>query len=233
MPAVTLRSRDSSRVRVAALVLTLGLPTVAAAAGLSEDAGPSEGQPPENGDTVSVTGQVTDAQGRPLAGVHVVFEVFRSSFSLRHLERRNKDFRRVETVSGDDGRYRLEWRWDDYFNRFRVGVRMPGDAAPGDDPELPGEADLGRRLRVSGTAVVPLVIENTEILDAVRRFEASIETDDQRRVYHDRGYPDEVQVLDERQGRETSWWYFERGEVYRFVGGALQEVESFQPVRRF
>ena len=29
---------------------------------------------------------------------------------------------------------------------------------------------------------------------------------------------------------ETSWWYFERGEVVRFVDGELSGVDRFDPV---
>jgi len=207
--------------------------------------------PPENGDTVTVTGRVTDPQGRAVPGAHVVFEAFRSYFSLRRFERRAKDFRRVETVTDETGRYRLEWLWDDYFNRFRVGVERPGthktmgaaasrpaegaEAADGarESPYLVVQTDLAPRLAASGTAVVPLVVEDTELLEAVRRFETSLATEDQRRVYRDLGYPDEVQVFELADVRETSWWYFERGEVYRFADGELQEIEPFEPVTGF
>lgn len=207
--------------------------------------------PPENGDTVTVTGRVTDPQGRAVPGAHVVFEAFRSYFSLRRFERRTKDFRRVETMTDETGRYRLEWLWDDYFNRFRVGVARPGphkamgaaasrpaqgaEATDGvrESPYLVVQTDLAPRLVSSGSAVVPLVVEDTELLETVRRFETSLATEDQRRVYRDLGYPDEVRVLELADVRETSWWYFERGEVYRFADGELQEIEPFEPVTGF
>lgn len=207
--------------------------------------------PPENGDTVTVTGRVTDPQGRAVPGAHVVFEAFRSYFSLRRFERRTKDFRRVETVTDETGRYRLEWLWDNYFNRFRVGVERPGTlramgaatSRPAQDveaddnaresPYLVVQTDLAPRLVAGGTAVVPLVVEDTELLEAVRRFESSLATEDQRRVYRDLGYPDEVRVFELADVRETSWWYFERGEVYRFADGELQEIEPFEPVTGF
>lgn len=207
--------------------------------------------PPEDGDTVTVTGQVSDPQGRAVPGAHVVFEAFRSYFSLRRFERRIKDFRRVETVTDENGRYHLEWLWDDYFNRFRIGVERPGrhagaDAsssrpaeeaeavdATGESPYLVVQTDLGSRLKRSGTAVVPLVVEDTGLLEALRRFEAALATDDQRRIYRDLGYPDEVQVLELADVREASWWYFDRGEVYRFADGELQEIEPFEPVTGF
>ena len=207
--------------------------------------------PPENGDTVRVTGQVSDPQGRAVPGAHVVLEAYRSYFSLRRFERRAKDFRRVETVTDENGRYRLEWLWDDYFNRFRVGVERPGreagsgaarsrpaeevEAADGtkESPYLVVQTDLRTRLERSGTAVVPLVVEDAEPLQAFRRFESSLATEDQRRIYRDLGYPDEVQVLELTDVREASWWYFDRGEVYRFADGELREIEPFEPVTGF
>lgn len=248
MPPVTTRAPGISRTGPAplllglvflALIATVDEPAAAAEGESSQDSPTQRDQPahlghaPENGDQVFVVGQVTDARGEPVIGIPVVFEAFRSSFSLRRLERREKDFRRVETVTDADGRYRLEWLWDDYFNRFRVGVTVHHE--DGQPPRFLDKLDagLGRRLAVSGSALVPLVIEDVELVDALRRFEGSIHTDEQRRIYKRLGYPDEVQVMELAQGDETSWWYFRRGEVYRFVGGELQEMESFEPVRRF
>jgi len=214
------------------LAATVDEPVAAEGEG-GQDSPAHRGQPPENGDPVFVVGQVTDARGEPVVGIPVVFEAFRSSFSLRRLERREKDFRRVETVTDAEGRYRLEWIWDEYFNRFRVGVTVHHEN--GQPPRFLEKLDtgLGRRLAASGSALVPLVIEDVDFVDALRRFESSIRTDEQRRIYRRLGYPDEVQVTELAQGDETSWWYFHRGEVYRFVEGELQEMESFEPVRRF
>lgn len=219
-----------------AVVLAIGREPVARAqesASGGSDASEAARQPPENGDTVFVTGQVTDLRGEPVVGIPVVLEAFRSSFSLRRFERREKDFRRVETVTDADGRYRLEWLWDDYFNRFRVGVTVHREE--GQPPRFLQalETGLGRRLAASGSALVPLVVEDMEFLEALRRFETSISTAEQRRIYRNLGYPDEVQTLELAAGQETSWWYFRRGEVYRFVDGELQEIEPFEPVKQF
>lgn len=265
MPPVATRSPSPSPA-LAAVVATLvatasGALLVPGPAVLGQDRGsdvsdsrPPGSRPPEDGDTVTVTGRVTDARGRAVPGVHVVFEAYRTYFSLRHFERRAKDFRRVETRTDETGRYRVEWLWDDYFNRFRVGVERPGRSAEvgaawsrtardGRDTGAPDDAsqspylvlqtDLGPRLARSGSAVVPLVVEDIEVVETVRRFETSLSTEDQRRVYRDLGYPDEVRVLELADGREASWWYFERGEVYRFADGELEEIEPFEPVTGF
>jgi len=244
MPPVAPRSPSCLRPRPALWVLGLALltlvpvaiePPAAAQDRPSDAASPETGgsRPPENGDTVWIAGQVTDARGTPVAGLPVIFEAFRSSFNLRRLERREKDFRRVETVSDEQGRFRLEWLWDDYFNRFRIGVAV--HHAPDEAPRFLEQEDtgLGRRLETSGSAIVPLVIEDLELLDAIRRFEATLQTEDQRRIYRQLGYPDEVRTIELTAAREATWWYFHRGEVYRFADGRLQEVESFQPIKRF
>lgn len=223
---------------LALLVVAQAAPTPVRAVGEPGRSDPprrhnAAGEAPEDGEWIAVSGQVTDGQGDPIAGVRVVFEAFRSYFSLRHLERREKDFRRVETVTDADGRYRLEWLWDDYFNRFRVGAAVPLYGSSEEKLHFLQRVDLGRRLAAGGSAVVPLVLEDTSFLDAVRRFEASIESEEQRRIYRELGYPDEVQMLELSTGREASWWYFDRGKVYRFADGELQEVEPFEPVRSF
>lgn len=241
-----------------AIVLATAFSPVGGAAAAREADRASTTGAPDDGDVVTVTGTVTDGTGQAIAGVHVVLEAAHRYFSLRHLERKEKDLRRVTTRTGEDGSYSLQWRWDDWFNRLELGVAIPvrrparavaghggatgqaaGAEASGADPDdgrsyhFLERVDLSRRLANGGSTVVPLVLEDTEFLDAVRRFEATLQSDDQRRVYGKLGYPDEVTVVELPDGDEASWWYFDRGEVYRFVGGELQEVEPFEPVTRF
>lgn len=247
MPAVRNRSRGTARrhrLPLVLLALVLGLPAAPGTA--QDDTGRPPGaeadparpaapmaRAPENGQWVTLAGRVTDGGGEVLPGLKVVLEASRSFFSLRHLERREKDLRRVSTLTAEDGSYELLWRWDDYFNRLRLGVTVPVERSETRKAGYLEQVDVTRRLAATGSARVPLVIRDEEFVDALRRFEATIVSSEQQEIYRRLGYPDEVEVLALPGGREASWWYFDRGEVYRFADGRLTEVEPFEPVRSF
>ncbi|HEY4588471.1 MAG TPA: hypothetical protein VII86_04560, partial [Thermoanaerobaculia bacterium] len=79
-------------------------------------------------------------------------------------------------------------------------------------------------------AVVGVTVENRQFLDNLRQFLASIQTDDQRKVYQEMGKPDRVRNVQYPGYLESSWWYFEAGRVYRFRDGHLEQVTPFDPV---
>lgn len=206
--------------------------------GLSLLTGPlaaAEAEPPVNGQWIEIMGQVTNRAGEALEDMSVVLTAHRHAFSLKSFEKRDKDFRRVEAVTGEGGEYRLRWLWDDYFNRFELaaGVRIPGPAGEQLHVLASQELDLARRWTAGSPIVVPLVVEDDALVTRLRRFEAALASDDERRIFGEMGLPDEVEVLDTPGAEETSWWYFDHGKVYRFLGGELREVASFDPVERF
>ena len=94
------------------------------------------------------------------------------------------------------------------------------------------EFDVVRRFEITqpvmqgGPVEVPLVIEDVTYLEWLRRFSDGSASAEETRVYLDLGRPDRLDFTGER----AAWWYFAAGKVYRFAAGALEEVESFDPV---
>ncbi len=208
---------------LAALVLSLiaAFPAITAAARYAQ------------GERVQVTGNVTDAQGRPLSDVRVTFEATRTYFSVRELRRtEDKEVRRVSATTNAAGQYTLEWPWDSYFNHFElvagVPVRVKGG---GERLEELSRQDVTRRVLVGSPAVIGVTVENRQFLDSLRQFLASIRTEDQRKVYQEMGKPDRIRNVQYPGHLEASWWYFESGRVYRFRDGRLEQVVPFDPVR--
>ncbi len=79
--------------------------------------------------------------------------------------------------------------------------------------------------------MVSITVEDRRFLDSLRQFLASIQTEDQRKVYQEMGKPDRIRNIQYPTYLEASWWYFESGRVYRFRDGRLEQVVPFDPVR--
>jgi hypothetical protein len=190
----------------------------------------------KNGDHVQFTGLVTDTAGKPLAGVRVVLEAARSYISLRELRRAEKDMRRVSATTNAQGEYTLEWVWDSYFNRFELLAGVDVRRGKEVSLEVLEREDTSQRVDAGSPVVSALVIHNRAFIDRLRDFVGSIQGADEHRIYDEMGTPDDVKRVN-YTGRpeedEVTWWYFDAGQVYRFRGGQLTQIEHFDPVQRF
>jgi hypothetical protein len=188
----------------------------------------------DQGQRIQVTGIVADSQGQPLQGIRVVLEVSRTYFSMRNLRRTaDPDIRRVSATTDARGNYTLEWPWDSYFNHFELVAGVPVHTRSGESVQELARQEVTRRVEAGSPAVIAVTIENQnrKFLDSFRQFLASIQTEDQRKVYQEMGKPDRVRNVQYPGYLESSWWYFEAGRVYRFRDGHLEQVTPFDPVR--
>lgn len=189
--------------------------------------------PYATGDRVQVTGQITDRQGQPLSDVRVVLEVSRSYFDLRQLRTDRKDVRRVTAATNARGEYALEWPWDPYFNTFELLVGVPVRKGQDDKLEVLAREDLTKRLERGSPVVASPVVDNAALVSKVRDFVGDLSSEDERRVYQEMGKPDEVKRLVLPDSEEASWFYFDRGRMYRFLDGRLEQVVPFDPIKAF
>lgn len=200
-----------------------------AGAAVSASAAPAHAE----GEDVLVTGVVTDAQGQPLAGVRVVLEASRQTFSLRALGKVKRDPATVTAQSDERGEYTLTWRWNGYYNHFELAVGVMVRKPAGERFETLDRVDITRRLLAGSPVAAPVTVTDTAFLAAHGAFLAALDSDDERSVYNAMGKPDRVEITNYPQRREEVWWYFESGKAYRFHDGALDEVVPFDPVRPF
>ena len=186
----------------------------------------------DQGQRIQVTGVVTDSQGQPISNIRVVLEVSRTYFSMRELRRTaGKDVRRVSATTDARGNYTVEWPWDSYFNHFELVAGVPVRTKTGETVQELARQDVTRRVLAGSPAVVGVTVENRRFLDNLRQFVASVQTEDQRKVYQEMGKPDRIRNVQYPGHLEASWWYFESGRVYRFRDGRLEQVVPFDPVR--
>jgi hypothetical protein len=190
----------------------------------------------DQGQRIQVTGIVADAQGQPLKDIRVILEVSRTYFSVRELHRTaDPDVRKVAATTDAHGNYTIEWPWDSYFNHFEIAAGVPlrarlENSATGEKVEELARQDITRRMTGGSPAVVGITIDNLKLLENLRQFLGSIQTDDMRKVYQDMGKPDRIRNVQYPGHLEISWWYFEAGKVYRFRDGRLEQVTPFDPV---
>lgn len=186
------------------------------------------------GQRVVFEGLVRDARGEPIPGIRVVLEASRSARKVPGVKRASKGLTRVATLTGEGGAYRIEWEWHEYYNSFRLlVVAGSGREPPAEDPGIVATVELGRLGGDSATIVTPLTVSDSTFVREHREFVASLGAADPRRIYEEMGKPDRVQRMRRGLSEEMSWFYFERGRVYRFLDGALAESEDFDPVKPF
>jgi len=184
----------------------------------------------EPGERVEITGLVTTPAGDPIDDVRVVLELSRKAFNFRKMwVTRGKVFK-VSDTTNPKGEYTISFPWDDYYNEFELVAGVTERDADGEHFVELDRIDVEKRIKAASPAVVPVVLKNHAYIEKLRQFLATIDTPDEQRVYQDQGRPDKVEATTYADRRETSWWYFDRGKVYRFVDGTLDRVEDFDPV---
>ena len=180
------------------------------------------------GETIQISGIVTDPAGNPVGDVRVVLEASRSVFSLRSMRTVERDTTRVSAATDASGQFRLKWPWDRFYNHFELAIGVPIRNARGEELQILERVDVTRRLGRDASVVVPVTLEERDLsyLTSLRSFLATIDSPDEERVHQQLGKPDRVEIRDGAQ----SWWYFQRGRRYDFRDGRLVEVKSFDPV---
>jgi len=187
----------------------------------------------ERGEKVEFTGIVTDADGQPLQGVQVILESSRRSFRLRRMNRETVDSFRVSSNTDARGGYTIVWPWNAYYNRYELLVAVPYRKDGKDTLEILHRLDVSESANQVNPIVTPIQVPDVTFLNSLRSFLATVDTDDERRVYKEQGKPGKVDQVGTGGKVGASWWYFDTGRVYRFEGGVLKETKTFDPVKKF
>ena len=189
--------------------------------------------PYPEGEYIEITGTVADGSGLPIPDVHVLFRAARKSFSISQFGNTTRDQVEQKVKTDPHGQFSFRWRWVEYYNRYDILVVVPRRSAAGDSFDVLSQLDISKRIRKGSPVVVALTVEEGEFLNELRDFLASIDSEDEQRIYDEMGNPDRVQRIEHPTHDEISWWYFQAGKAYRFRDGELQQVVHFDPVKPF
>ncbi len=189
--------------------------------------------PYPEGEFIEIIGAVTDAEGMPIPDLTVALEGSRKAFSVTKMRSTERDRTRVNAKTDSAGQFSLRWRWVDYYNHFELLVGLPEGA--GDDAELEvyERVDISKQIRGGSPVVTNVTVTERLSLDRPNDFSASIDTDDERRIFNEMGNPDRVRRVVSGDHEEVSWWYFQSGKAYRFKDGVLDQVVHFEPIEPF
>ncbi len=189
-------------------------------------AAPAEGKR-KNGEIVRITGQVLDPDGQPVDGVIVVLAATKSSYSFLKRQKVVEPPLRQTVMVDERGRFELEWHWDRYYNEFTIfaGLEVTRGGTPGFE-RLTSEQNISDRLNREAPAHVTLTLDQHGYADWLKRFLSDRSSPDEEKIFREVGRPGRIRT----HGRESSWWYFELGKVYRFENGRLDQVIHFDPM---
>ncbi len=181
------------------------------------------------GEPMTITGQVTDAAGTPVAGVTVLLELSRERFRLSRWARERQGLLQLPTVTNVEGRFDLSWSWDPYYNGFELVVALPVRQEGQERFKVFLRRPLEDEIKASGPRLsTTLVLQDTTYLQWLQNFLRGLASPVQARVYEELGLPDQVDRDAETNG--NSWWYFALGKVYRFEAGELIQTQEFDPI---
>ena len=171
--------------------------------------------------------------GVPISGLQITLEASRAAFNFKRLGRVRENLRRLATVTDERGEFSLPWRWDDYFNRFDLVVAVPVRSSEGEELVELQRVDLSRRTHQGSPVISAVQLTDTELVDSRQEFLASLDSNDERKVYEQVGQPERMDRVTFPSYEEVTWWYFRQGRAYRFHDGTLHQVIPFEPVEPF
>lgn len=222
MISQTARTHTADRLRILTCI------AVALACATLVSAGPYA-----DGQMIEITGTVTDSNGVPIRDLSVVFRASRRAFTISKLGRATRDEVELHAITDAEGQFSFDWRWLDYYNRFELKAGVPTRSAAGETFEVLADLDMRERIQQGSPVVASLIVDDTAFLTSLRDFLDSIDTEDEKRIYNEKGNPDRVQETEYGEGTEISWWYFQLGKAYRFREGRLDQVVDFDPITPF
>ncbi len=183
----------------------------------------------QGGETVPITGRVTDSENQALGGVEVVLEAYHRKLDLRRMKRRDTDLLRVVATTDADGRFRLDWAWNEHYRVFHLAAALPVRRQGRAELDVFSRVEITSPMRAGGAVRQDLTVENASAMRWLQSFISGQSSAAESQVYQQMGRPDKVDPPDE--SGETAWWYFEVGKVYRFRAGELDQVIEFTPVK--
>ncbi len=177
-----------------------------------------------------VTGQVTDASGRPVAKTPVVIVARSLELVTTRMQYEERGRRELKASTDTQGRYRMELVPESLGNNFflffydktgfdRVKYRRP-------EP-----VDITPRLKSDRMVAVNQILQFQVTWPEVERQIAFYGPDsDKGHILLRHGLPEKRETSGERDPASEAWWYYSDGVSYYFTADKLTRTQEFTPI---
>lgn len=184
------------------------------------------------GERITITGRLLAPDDRPLAGVTVLLELRRTTSTLLGLKPKTEEPVQIPSTTGPGGEISIGWSFDPFYDSIGLAVALPVQREGREDFEIFERRDITPAIAQGLSPVaVDLVLERPGYLEWLRLYLEGKASTDEVKVFREQGRPDRVDRELRRGGVvEMGWWYFAKGQCYRFKNGRLDQVIPFEPL---
>ncbi len=177
-----------------------------------------------------VTGQVTDASGRPVAKTPVIIVARSLELVTTRMQYEERGRRELKASTDTQGRYRMELVPESLGNNFflffydktgfdRVKYRRP-------EP-----VDITPRLKSDRMVAVNQILQFQVTWPEVERQIAFYGPDsDKSQILLRHGLPEKRETSGESGPGSEAWWYYSDGVSYYFTADKLTRTQEFTPI---
>ena len=180
-----------------------------------------------------LTGRVTDAEGRPVAGTPVLLVGRDLGFALFTLGYEEMGRREARVLTDERGEYRIEVVPGQLGNNLYLFFydREGFDHVRYDRPE---PVDLTKRLKDEPHVVINQTLRSHPDWPEVVRLRQEYGPDSHRgRILRQMGLPERREATQSGGDLVEQWHYFSRGVTYVLRNGELSGTHQFEPIKEF
>ena len=180
-----------------------------------------------------LTGRVTDAEGRPVAGTPVLLVGRDLGFALFTLGYEEMGRREARVLTDERGEYRIEVVPGQLGNNLYLFFydREGFDHVRYDRPAA---ADLTKRLKDEPHVVINQTLRSHPDWPEVVRLRQEYGPDSHRgRILRQMGLPERREATQSGGDLVEQWHYFSRGITYVLRNGELSGTHQFEPIKEF
>jgi hypothetical protein len=180
-----------------------------------------------------ITGRVTDAEGRPVAGTPVLLVGRELGFDVFALGYEETGRREARALTDERGEYRIEVVPAELGNNLYLFFydREAFDAVRYARPE---PVDVTRTLRETRELVINQTLRTHPDWAEVARLRVEYGPDSHRgRILRQMGLPERREATRTGADLVEQWHYFSRGITYVIRNGELSGTHQFEPIKEF
>lgn len=180
-----------------------------------------------------ITGRVTDAEGRPVAGTPVLLVGRELGFAVFSLGYEEMGRREARALTDERGEYRIEVVPGQLGNNLHLFF-YDREGFDGVRYARPEPLDVTKRLQETPQLVINQTLRTHPDWHEVQRLRQEYGPDSHRgRILRQMGLPERREATRSGEDLIEQWHYFSRGITYILRNGELSGTHQFEPIKEF